>query len=369
MLRFLGRRIPRDYNKLPALLYWSLHLVWLFPWSLFAPATLILAWRNRRKLLTLSSPPGAWPALFPLLFSATVLLFFSLSTNQEYYTFPAYLPLLLLTSIGLVSAERSFLTDRTLRRALLSSHAAFTLLGAAVAAALAAGLFSARHVAATADIGTLLARRGIGSYTLSMSHFLDLTGPSFAALRLPAALALVTLAVGPGIAWWLRRRHAHIASTTSIALTSAAFLIAAHLALIRFAPLLSSQDFAARIQALQAAHAIEPGTRILLFGDQSFGSSIPFYLGRQVLLVDGRSSSMLFGSSFPDAPPLFLTPQDLAAQWGRGPRKLLFVPAERRADAEQLLGTHTLLIAQTSGKLLLTDRPLAPAARTLPAAH
>ena len=35
-LRFLGRRIPRDYNKLPGYLYWLLHAVWLFPWSLFA---------------------------------------------------------------------------------------------------------------------------------------------------------------------------------------------------------------------------------------------------------------------------------------------------------------------------------------------
>ncbi len=33
-LRFLGKRYPRDYNKLPWALYWSLHLVWLFPWSL-----------------------------------------------------------------------------------------------------------------------------------------------------------------------------------------------------------------------------------------------------------------------------------------------------------------------------------------------
>jgi hypothetical protein len=31
VLRFLGRRIPRDYNKLPGYLYWSLNLVWLFP--------------------------------------------------------------------------------------------------------------------------------------------------------------------------------------------------------------------------------------------------------------------------------------------------------------------------------------------------
>src|ERR1700677_2770494 len=28
-LRFLGKRYPMDYNKLPSSLFWSLHLVWL----------------------------------------------------------------------------------------------------------------------------------------------------------------------------------------------------------------------------------------------------------------------------------------------------------------------------------------------------
>jgi 4-amino-4-deoxy-L-arabinose transferase-like glycosyltransferase len=38
-LRFFGQRYPHDYNKLPGAAYWLLHLVWLFPWSLFLPAT------------------------------------------------------------------------------------------------------------------------------------------------------------------------------------------------------------------------------------------------------------------------------------------------------------------------------------------
>ena len=31
VLRFLGKRYPHDYNKLPAILYWTLHLIWLAP--------------------------------------------------------------------------------------------------------------------------------------------------------------------------------------------------------------------------------------------------------------------------------------------------------------------------------------------------
>ena len=91
-------------------------------------------------------------------------------------------------------------------------------------------------------------------------------------------------------------------------------------ALGRFAPMLSSQDFAAAIQQLQHDRAISADTRIMLYGDQADGSSIPFYLGQQVLLVEGRSTSMLFGSTFADAPPIFLTDADLVRGWGNGPR-------------------------------------------------
>jgi len=32
VLRFLGQRYPKDYNRLPAGLFWGLHLIWLFAW-------------------------------------------------------------------------------------------------------------------------------------------------------------------------------------------------------------------------------------------------------------------------------------------------------------------------------------------------
>ena len=67
---------------------------------------------------------------------------------------------------------------------------------------------------------------------------------------------------------------------------------------------------------------------------------------------------MLFGSTFPDAPPLFLTPQQLQSTWAQGPRKILFVPLELRDQVDQLLGSHKLLLRETSGKALFTDRPL-----------
>ncbi len=89
-LRFLGKRYPRDYNKLPWALYWSLHLVWLFPWSLYLPAairTVVDVRKNDRK-----ADFSDRTRLLCWILAGLILLFFAISTNQEYYTFPAYLP-------------------------------------------------------------------------------------------------------------------------------------------------------------------------------------------------------------------------------------------------------------------------------------
>jgi len=407
VLRFLGRRIPRDYNKLPAALYWSLHLVWLFPWSLFTPAALLYAWRNRKSLLAptsssqnpvilsegarviIASAAAEGPReiqssrdssalsnsacigdpsaptfrqqtiLILTIFSTLVLLFFSLSTNQEYYTFPVYLPLLMLLAAALTSIQTAS-HDSLLTTLYSLSFASFTTIGLAISAALGYGLYSARSLPFVPDIGDLLAHRNVGGYTLSMSHFFDLTGPSFAALRLPATVALIAFLLGPATAWILHSRRRELPAVLTVAITSAAFLIAAHIALVRFSPMLSSATFAQTVQTLERTHQISTNNLLLLYGDQAYGSSIPFYLNRRVDLVDGRSTSMLFGSTFPDAAPIYLTPADLLSQWGTGPRKLLFVPLEKRDTVDQLLGPHQILLQQTSGKALLTDRPLAP---------
>lgn len=374
VLRFLGRRIPRDYNKLPGYLYWSLHLVWLFPWSLFAPLAVVALWRRiRENRVTRFSMKHLGErgktVLLLSIYSGLILVFFSISTNQEYYTYPVYLPLLLLISAAISKAESPRTVPSTsahgsspapLNTFLLGAHVAYTVVGLAVAAALAYGLWAARSYPFVADIGDLLAHRGVGDYTLSMSHFFDLTGASFAALRLPAALALIAFAVGPALALALRLKRRHILATLSIGLTSGLFLIAAHIALGRFAPMLSSKDLAEKIEELADDNRIGRDNDILMFGDQAYGSSIPFYLDEEVELVDGRSTSMLFGSTFRDAPPIFVTSQQLAANWGKGRRKILFVPAEKVDDVNKLLGQNQVLLEETSGKRLITDRPLAP---------
>jgi hypothetical protein len=299
-----------------------------------------------------------------------MLLFFSISTNQEYYTFPAYLPLLMLTAAVLASFElRAERIDQGAREGtdgwLIGAHMLFALVGVLSAAALIYGLWTSRHLPFVPDIGTLLAHRGVGNYSLSMSHLFDLTGPSFAALRLPAALAAVVLLVGPLLALELRREKRHFEATLSVAFTMAIFLIAAHIAFVRFAPMLSSEPMAATINRVagypRSESASDPAAAratLIVYGDQSDGASVLFYTRRQALLVHGRSSTMLWGSMWPDAPHVFIDDAELASIWGTGDRKFLFAQAERRDEVEAVLGKRLIPIEELADKTLYTDRPL-----------
>ena len=336
--------------------------------ALFIPAvgmfTICEIAYRRRKVGLSASPFHRIDAqqrsiLLLCLFAGVTLLFFSVSTNQEYYTLPAYLPLLLLVAATITRAEQTYAHAPASRRWLTFAHAAFTGLGLVIAVTLLYGLIASRKLPYTADVGALLARRGVGAYTLSTSHLFDLTTGAFAALRMPAGLATVVFLLGPGLAWMMRVQRRHIAATSTVAFTAAAFLLAAQVAFVRFQPILSSRNFAETFVRLEQERRIEADTEVLLFGDQAFGSSLPFYLGRPVRLVDGRSTSMWFGSTFADAPAVFLSSQELLNEWGKGARKVLFVPAERRDDATALLhGRPEIVLGETSGKLLVTDRPL-----------
>jgi hypothetical protein len=335
--RFLGKRWPKDYNKMPALAYWTAHLAWLFPWSLFSP----LALRGVRR-----SPANfaEQTRLLCWVWAGLILAFFAFSTNQEYYTFPAYLPLLILVAAALANESEGHHGWR------VGAHLALVLIGAAASVALVAGLWSSRNLPFVPDIGEVLVQRGVGNYTLSMSHFFDLTGASFAALRLPAAIAAVALVAGPlaGLFFCLKRRN--YAATWSVALGMAGLLVAAHIALVRFEPYLSSRGLADRIAAVA-----QPGDRVMIYGDQAFGSSLLFYLKRPIELVNGRSTSMAFGSTFPDAPKIFLTGADFEQAWSGTQRVFLFVPQEKREQAEKLMPQRRVF-AEMSGKAVYTNR-------------
>jgi len=393
VMRFIGGRFPNDYNKMPFAVYWLAHLVWLFPWSLFVPALLVVAWRTRHIWLQHLRRDSGQTVDFYLehavredvatyvarvkfrvrsawllsLFAGFTLLFFSISTNQEYYTFPAWTPLLMLLAATLAGIEerrgpegqQPLLSQKWLSGA----QAFFSIIGILIAALLGYCLWESRNLPYVADIGTLLAHRDVGGYTLSMSHFFDLTGPSFAALRLPAIIAAIALLIGPVLGWILRARGKHMQATISIAITLAAFLVAAHIAFARFDPMLSSKQLADTILAKGS-----PSDSFIIYGDQSDASSVVFYthnfLRKPAYIVlepcspHGNGSSLVWGSCYPDAPHIFLSDDQLSKLWGTGERKWLFAQDEKQSKAQQLLAGRLYPVQTIADKALWTDRPL-----------
>jgi len=361
-LRFLGMRYPRDYNKLPAALYWTLHLVWLFPWSLYLPAAATVAvqeWRGRRGSSG-TSEQGRIPRqsdfasrtrLLCWIWVGLVLIFFAVSTNQEYYTFPAYVPLLLLLADGVERCERTECEGAVRAGWLTTSAGLLAVIGVAASAMLVVGLWQSRNLPFEPDIGRLLSEQDTNAYTLSTSHMLDLSYASFAALRLPAALAAVVLLVAPVTSFILRLRRRHYAATWALAAGLAVFLVAAHIALVRFGPYLSSKQLAREI----AARA-RPEDKVMIYGDQAFGSSLLFYLRRPIDLVEGRTTSMWFGSTFPDAPKIYLSDADLQRDWAGSERVFLFVPPHQKVRVDGLL-PEKFVVAEVSGKYVYSNQP------------
>jgi len=397
-LRFFGQRYPHDYNKMPGIFYWLGHLAWLFPWSIFLPATFYAAWKTRRSWLQHLHRDAGQTVDFYLdnavradvasyvarlkfrvrtiwllsLFSAWTLLFFSISTNQEYYTFPVWTPLFILIACIVAGIEENRAPNGAPAESgsllstawLTGAQGAFAVIGILSAIALGWGLWVSRNLPYVPDIGTLLAHRGVGDYTLSMSHLFDLTGASFAALRLPAALAGIALLVGPLAGWILRLRSKHLAASVSIALTFTVFLVAAHIAFARFEPMLSSKPMADTIIAQGA-----PTDTFIIYGDQSDASSVIFYthnfLQRRLTLIvteqcgqHGEGSTLLWGSCYPDAPRLDIGEDQLSKIWGTGDRKWIFAQDVNQSKVEQLLAGRLYPVQSLADKTLWTDRPL-----------
>ncbi len=346
-LRFLGKRYPKDYNKLPALAYWGLHLVWLFPWSFYLPV-FVRNWKREFSWADRNLDFRSRTRLLCAILAAVVLVFFAFSTNQEYYTFPAYLPLLLLIAGALAEEEESLRS----RRWILGGQWLLAILGLDLACVLAYGLWESRRLPFVPDIGEALVERGIGHYTLSMSHFFDLSVAAFAGLRAPAVIAGIALSIGPLVALWLRYRRRDLAATCSVAATMIAFFVAAQLALVRFEPYLSSRVVAERVAAVA-----KPQDHIVMFGDQAYGSSFIFYLRRPAELIDGKTTSLWFGSTFPDVPPVFIAYGDLAREWNSPQRVFLYIPDSRRELAEEKVPQPHYVVAETSGKVVWSNQP------------
>ncbi|PYT80717.1 MAG: glycosyl transferase [Acidobacteria bacterium] len=329
LLRFLNLRYPRDYDTVPRSLFWLLHFAWLFPWSVYLPACLKLSYRPLDR--------AGRTRLLALCWTAFILVFFTFSTTQEYYSMPCYPALALLLGSAMVTGG-AWIRRGTRVQCAIASLAAVTLV---------AIFISVRHLPAPGDISQALSHHP-GAYKLSLGHLLDLTFPAFAYMHLPLLVAALACLVGAiGTFRWLGQR-----AFLTAALMMVIFFHAAKLAMVVFDPYMSSRPIA------NALLKSPPGELIVDHHYYTF-SSIFFYTDRTALLLNGRFHNMEYGSYAPGAPPVFISDEQFKNLWLQTER--CYVVAEQSALSrfEKLVGTAKLYtVASSGGKLLMSNEPL-----------
>ena len=171
--------------------------------------------------------------------------------------------------------------------------------------------------------------------------------------RLPLALTALCLFFGSLVNWHFRRKAKPHAANLSLAAATFVFLLAAHLGLQTFSPVLSSEKLAEAI-----APQLHPDDLIVLHGEYESGSTLGFYLHRSDLhILEGRSSNLWYGSFFPDAPKIFETRESVTQKWLSSRRIFLWQdPSDPDRPVLQLPGP-AYVIARSGGKEILSNQP------------
>jgi hypothetical protein len=316
--------------------FWFFQWLWLFPWSVYFPALLKLNYRGADR--------ASRARLIALCWIGFLMVFFTLSSTQEYYSMPAYPAMALL--LGCAMASENAAAVRWLKR----GHAMLVLLCTLASGAIVFILTRVWRMPTPGDISQALTQHPRAStvYTLSLGHMGDLTLDSFAYLRMPLMLALIAFLVGVlGLSFFKATRR-----FLAVALMMVLFFHAARLAMVAFDPYLSSRVLA------EALLKSPPGT--LIAGDQYYTfSSVFFYANKNALLLNGRVNNLEYGSNAPGAPNVFIDDADLARIWKAPQRYYLLVEEPALPRVQKIIPRDSFAVVKESGgKYLLTNMPL-----------
>jgi 4-amino-4-deoxy-L-arabinose transferase-like glycosyltransferase len=330
LLRFLNMRYPRDYDTVPRLYFWLFHLLWLFPWSVYFPAIAKLSFKPVDR--------AGQVRLLALCWIGFVMVFFTFSTTQEYYSMPIYPAVALLLGCAIANGG-AWISGGT---------RVLSLVAACAAVAIIAILFLVRGLPSPGDISGALSSHP-DAYKLSLGHMEDLTIESFAYLRLPLAVAGVAFLVGS--IGTLRTRGGK-SVFLSAALMMIIFFHAARLALVAFDPYMSSRPLADTL--LKSP----PGKLIVNHHYYEF-SSVFFYTNHSALLLNGRVHNLIYGSYAPGSAPVFIDDSEFRKLW-QAPERCYFVVDRPAVESiEHVLNRESFNVIKASGgKFLLTNHSL-----------
>ena len=346
-LRYLNKRYPADYDTVPIWLFWGLNLLWLMPWTAFIVQALAQVPRRIRQWRGGLSKQERATLLFAV-WALVIMVFFSFSSRQEYYVIPA-LPGLALLLGGWLARETASPLDSRERRSGRISSLVLMVIGVAACIACVMLALQSKTPPLNYDIAELL-KKNPQDYALSLGHFLDLTPQAMGAFKAPLLITGIAFALGTLLNWLLRRSNRTFPANLALTAMAVALLLAAHRGLVIFSPVLTSKTLADAIE-----RNWKSGDVIEANGDYEAASSVNFYTRRQMRLVNGRHNNIWYGSTFPDAAPIFDDDPSFEKLW-RGQQRVFFW-TEEDSIPSYVKDAGFCRLAKWGGKLVVTNGP------------
>jgi 4-amino-4-deoxy-L-arabinose transferase-like glycosyltransferase len=341
LLRFLGIRYPKDYGTVPRLLLWGLHLVWFFPWSAFMWGLV----RNFPKSLRPQEKIER-ACLFLFIWIGVILTVFLFSTTQEYYTFPTFAAFALLLGKAMANLD----TRETSPKWGLISLGVLAALALSTGAGMIALTWLGNHSEATRTLAATLTFHP-ERYNLAFGHIHDLTAATFSLLAPLVYQTAALLILGPSAAFFLALRKRWMLCFLVLATMMIGLCHLYNAGMVAFEPVLGSKSLAKVVQ-----YYYRPGDKIVINDFYEKGSTLNYYTGLQVYVMNGGFGVLWYGLQDKTAPRLCLTQDELLSEWTSGKRIFLF---SEKKPLESLLSLHPdfnyRVLAEDGGKKILIN--------------
>jgi len=330
-------------------LEWALLLLWFMPWCFFAVAGLAKQHARiapRYPIADCAYHDCASEARTLLvLWLAVVALAIALPYMRMFSMLPA-LPALALLAAGWLTADESAPSRVGRIFAWI-----FFVAGVIMAAAALFLEVRAPFPAPGTDIATLLHLHP-GNHHLFFSQLADLTSASMGLFRIPLSITVAALLVGVTANLFFRLKKQARMANCFLAGMMVFLLVALHIAMNTFSPVVSSAVLAEAIKPEVGASDV-----VIINGTYDNASAMGFYLERPIRLLlhapDAGMPSSGVDPSLPFMPEPYETPGLLATDWAGSGRVFLWTTPE---SAPTLPGS-VYLIARDGGREILSNQP------------
>jgi hypothetical protein len=325
--------------RTPVLVFWAFALLWMVPWCFFAVAALARISKGLFRGAGLDHDEQAM--LLLVLWAGVVMVLYTFSSRQEFHVLPV-LPALSLLAAGWLTADEAAPS----RLGLVFAWIIFV--SGVVKAAVA--VFLAWHPPVPApgtDIATLMHLHP-EEHGPFFGYLFAFTVASMGAFRVPLLITAAALAAGGTANLVFRLKNKARMANCFLAGMMAFLLIAAHLALNTFSPVVSAAVLAEAIKPEVNANDV-----IVVSGPYEDASALGFYLERPVQMLNARADILAPWSFSPDAPKIFVDNAALGTLWSSGTRVFLWTTP----GSVPTLPGEAYVVGRDGGREIVSNQP------------